>query len=138
MVGINTAVAGVGLGLAIPINRTTRHIIAALMADGRVRRAYLGVAGGPVPLPPPVAERLDQRTGLRVVEVVPRQPGCAGRAARPVTWSSGARRTPILAAQDLQRLMLADAIGQDLAITVLRSGAMVDVVAHPTELRLDD
>ncbi len=137
VVGINTAVAGVGLGLAIPINMTTRHIIAALTADGRVRRAYLGVAGGPVPLPPPVAERLHQRTGLRVVEVVRGSPAArAGLKAGDVVVV--ARRTPILAAQDLQRLMLADAIGQDLAITVLRSGAMVDVVAHPTELHLDD
>ncbi|MGH3506396.1 MAG: S1C family serine protease [Nocardioidaceae bacterium] len=137
VVGINTAVAGVGLGLAIPINDTTRHIIASLMADGRVRRAYLGVAGGPVPLPPPVAGRLDQRTGLRVVEVVTGSPAAkAGLKAGDIMIAAG--RTPIRAAQDLQRLMLADAIGQELAITVLRAGAMVDVVAQPTELRLDD
>src|SRR5438309_900163 len=42
VVGINTAVAGVGLGLAVPINPTTRGIVAALMNEGRVRRAYLG------------------------------------------------------------------------------------------------
>src|SRR5215468_9002971 len=36
VVGINTAVAGVGLGLAVPINRTTQKIIYALMHDGRV------------------------------------------------------------------------------------------------------
>src|SRR6476646_2144447 len=45
VVGINTAVAGVGLGLAVPVNDVTRRIVAALMSDGRVRRAYLGVAG---------------------------------------------------------------------------------------------
>ena len=50
VVGVNTAVAGVGLGLAVPINGATRRIIAALMSDGRVRRAYLGVAGGARPL----------------------------------------------------------------------------------------
>ena len=37
VVGINTAVAGVGLGMAVPVNGTTRRIISALMADGRVR-----------------------------------------------------------------------------------------------------
>jgi S1-C subfamily serine protease len=137
VVGINTAVAGVGLGLAIPINDTTRHIIAALTSDGRVRRAYLGVAGGPVPLPPPVAGRLGQRTGLRVVEVVAGSPAeRAGLHAGDIVVA--ARRTPIRAAEDLQRLMLAEAIGSELAITVLRAGAMVDVVAEPTELRLDD
>ena len=51
VVGINTAVAGWGLGLAVPINDTTRRILAALVADGRVRRAYLGVVSTPAPLP---------------------------------------------------------------------------------------
>ena len=32
VVGVNTAVAGIGLGLAVPINRTTREIIATLIA----------------------------------------------------------------------------------------------------------
>src|SRR2546430_1453282 len=53
VVGINTAVAGVGLGLAVPINGATRKIVGALMRDGRYRRAYLGIAGGPGPPPPP-------------------------------------------------------------------------------------
>src|SRR2546423_3695420 len=52
VVGVNTAVAGIGLGLAVPINATTRRIVAALMRDGRVRRAYIGVARGARPLPP--------------------------------------------------------------------------------------
>ena len=55
VVGINTAVAGVGLGLAVPINATTRRIVSALMRDGRVRRAWIGIAGGARPLPPRVA-----------------------------------------------------------------------------------
>src|ERR1700684_1381737 len=54
VVGINTAVAGIGVGLAIPINGITRQIIATLMAEGRVRRAYLGLLGASRPLPPPV------------------------------------------------------------------------------------
>src|SRR3954447_22446442 len=74
VVGINTAVAGVGLGLAIPINATTRQIIAALLADGHVRRAYLGLGGAPAPLPPALAARYEQRTGLRVTEIVPGGP----------------------------------------------------------------
>jgi len=47
VVGINTAVAGAGLGLAVPVNATTRRIVEALLRDGRVRRAYLGVVGTP-------------------------------------------------------------------------------------------
>src|SRR5216110_702238 len=70
VVGINTAVAGVGLGMAVPVNATTQAILAALMRDGRVRRAYLGIAGGTRPLPPPVAERLGRKAGVEVHEVV--------------------------------------------------------------------
>jgi S1-C subfamily serine protease len=65
VVGINTAVAGIGLGLAVPINSTTQRIIMSLLREGRVRRAYLGVAGTPAALPPHLAERTGQATGLR-------------------------------------------------------------------------
>ncbi len=136
VVGVNTAVAGIGLGLAIPINDTTRGLIASLMADGRVKRAYLGVAGGPVPLPPPVAARIGQRTGVRVAEVVAGSPAArAGIIPGDVIVAAGTQA--ITSAQELQRLMLAEAIGRQLAVTVLRAGAMVDVVTHPSELQLD-
>src|SRR5579864_564616 len=67
VIGINTAVAGVGLGLAVPINETTQRIIGALVRDGRVRRAHLGVAGATRPLPPRWAEQLERRNGLTVM-----------------------------------------------------------------------
>lgn len=133
VIGVNTAVAGYGLGLAVPINATTRQIVDDLIADGRVRRAWLGVAGVPVPLPPEVAERTGQRRGLRVVEVVPGSPaGLAGIYLGDVILSAGGR--PVRDGQGLQRLMLGPAIGTRLPVTVLRRGAFVDVVAVPTEL----
>jgi S1-C subfamily serine protease len=133
MVGVNTAVAGVGLGLAIPINDTTRRIVAALMREGRFRRAFFGIAGGRRPLPPRVAAALDRTAGLEVVEVIPRSP-----AAR-----AGIRRedllvevdgVPVADAGDLQRLMVTEAIGRRLPVRVFRTGELVKLTVVPTEL----
>src|SRR6516225_1214170 len=133
VVGINTAVAGFGLGMAVPVNATTRRIISALMRDGKVRRAYLGLVSVPGPLPAPLQERFGRMTGLRVSEVVPGSP--ADRAGlRPGDLLLTAAGKPVEKAQDLQRLMFADAIGKPLAITVMRNGALVDVIAQPSEL----
>lgn len=136
VVGINTAVAGIGLGLAVPVNETSRRIIASLLHAGRVRRAYLGLVGVPAPLPAGLAARVGRRAALRVMQVVPGSP--AVRAGlRPGDLALTAADRPIGDAQALQRLLFADAIGRPLQITVHRNGAMVDVVAVPTEL-VDD
>jgi S1-C subfamily serine protease len=133
VVGINTAVAGVGLGLAVPVNATTRRIISALMQHGRVRRAYLGIVSVPAPLPAALQERFDRRSGLRVAEVVADGPAArAGLRTGDLLISAGGQ--PVQKAQDLQRLMFGEAIGQPLSITVMRNGALVDVIAEPSEL----
>src|SRR5215469_15163762 len=133
VIGINTAVAGVGLGMAVPVNATTRRIISALMRDGKVRRAYLGLVSVPGPLPAPLQERFGRKTGLRVSEVVPGSPADrAGLRAGDLLLTAAGK--PVEKAQDLQRLMFAEAIGQPLAITVMRNGALVDVIAQPSEL----
>jgi S1-C subfamily serine protease len=133
VVGINTAVAGVGLGLAVPINSTSRRIIGTLMREGRVRRAYLGVVNTPAPLPAALAARTGQRQGLRIIEVVPGGPADrAGLKAGDLVLSAG--RAPVAEAESLQRLLFADAIGEPLPLTVFRNGAMVDVIAVPGEL----
>jgi S1-C subfamily serine protease len=133
VIGINTAVAGFGLGMAVPVNATTRRIIGALLADGRVRRGYLGLVGVPAPLPAPIAQRTGQDSGLRLVEVIPGSP--ADRAGlRPGDLVLSAGRKPVTDAQGIQRQLFSDAIGTRLPITVLRNGAMVDVITVPTEL----
>ena len=133
VVGINTAVAGVGLGLAVPVNATTRRIVATLLADGRVRRAYLGVVGSPAPVPAAVADRYGRRNGLRLAEVIGGSPAAqAGLRAGDLVLDVG--RRPVEDAQGIQRQLFGDAIGVPLPVTVLRNGAMVDVVAVPTEL----
>jgi S1-C subfamily serine protease len=133
VVGINTAVAGVGLGLAVPINATSRRIISALMHDGRVRRGYLGLVSSPAPLPPEWAARTGQRTALRVVEVIAGSPASSS-GLHPGDLILVVGGTPLGDAHSLQRLLFEESIGARLEITVLRNGALVDAVVVPSEL----
>src|ERR671931_892664 len=133
VVGINTAVAGVGLGLAVPINEATRRIVATLMADGRVRRAWLGVAVGPRPLPPRVAGRLDRGHAIEVIEIVEGSP--ADQAGlRPEDLLIELDGVALTATDDLQRLMTAERIGEPVKATVVREGELRSITLVPREL----
>jgi S1-C subfamily serine protease len=133
LVGVNTAVAGMGLGLAVPINKTTQAILSALMRNGRVRRAFLGIAGGTRPLPPAVAERLGRKAGVEVQEVVAGSPAAAASLrARDVIVSVG--DVAVSKAGDLQRLMVEANIGARVAVTILRGDKLVTVEVVPVEL----
>jgi len=133
MVGVNTAVAGIGVGLAVPINDTTQRIIHALMTSGRVRRAWLGIAGNQAPLPPPLVSKLGRRDGLRVAQVIDGSPAATAglRAGDIVVAFAG---SPLGSSTELQRRMVEDVIGRRVEITVWRNGALVDVIAVPREL----
>jgi S1-C subfamily serine protease len=133
VVGINTALAGYGLGLAVPINSATRNIIGALMRDGRVRRAYIGIAGGPRPLPPRIQQRLGLDGGVEVVEVVPQSP--ADRAGlRPEDLIFELDGKPVTDVNDLQRMMVADLIEATVPIAVVRGDAVLRLMIVPVEL----
>jgi serine protease Do len=135
VVGINTAVAGIGLGLAVPINATTRDIIAALMRDGRVRRAWIGIAGGARPLPPRVAAALGRERAVEVVEVVAGSP--AARAGlRPEDLVVAVEDAPVRGVDDLQRLMTADRIDREVTVEVVREGERRRLRLVPRELAL--
>jgi len=135
MVGVNTAVAGIGLGLAVPINATTREIIEALRTNGRVRRAWLGIAGATVPLGPDVAAKAGATAGMQVVSVVPGSPAAvAGARAGDIVLSLDG--VAIADPTALQRRMVETAIGRRMEMTVWRNGALVDVVVEPEELRV--
>jgi serine protease Do len=133
VVGINTAVAGVGLGLAVPINAATRRIVAALMTEGRFRRAYLGIAGGPRPLPPRLARELGQESGVEVVEVVEGSPA-ASAGLRSEDLIVAVDATAIGGVDDLHKLMVSDAIGRRVRLMVLREGRRRELDLVPAEL----
>ena len=133
VVGINTAVAGVGLGLAVPINAATRGIVGALMAEGRFRRAYLGIAGGPRPLPPRLARELGRKSGVEIAQVVEGGPAdLAGmRAEDLIVELEG---TPIEGMDDLQRVVVGEVIGRAVRAKVVRGGRERELELVPAEL----
>jgi len=133
VVGINTAVAGIGLGLAVPVNATTTQIVAALMRDGRVRRAWIGVAGGARPLPPAVAAALGRRRGVEVVDVIEGSPA-ARAGVRPEDLVVAVGGDPVLGVNDLQRLLTADLIDHAVELAVYRGGTSLRLTLVPREL----
>jgi S1-C subfamily serine protease len=133
VVGINTAVAGVGLGLAVPVNEATRAIVGALMTEGRFRRAYLGIAGGSRPLPPRVARRLGRESGVEVVQVADDSPAATAglRAEDLIVELDG---EPVTDVADVQRLMVVEKIGAPVSLRVLREGRELELALVPAEL----
>jgi S1-C subfamily serine protease len=133
VIGINTAVAGLGLGLAVPIDEATRKIVGALMTEGRFRRAYIGIAGGSRPLPPRIAARLGRQSAIEVVEVVDGSPADAAglRAEDLIVEVDGIAVEQV---NDLQRLMAGELIGQAATMEVVRGGSPISVEIVPAEL----
>ncbi len=133
VVGINTAVAGVGLGLAVPIDAATRHILAALIRDGRVRRAYLGIVGGTRRLAAALAEQLGRTAGLEVVQLLDGSPAAAaGVRAGDLIVSLDGR--PIAGVGDLQRWLVGDLVGRSIEVTIERDGVLAELHLTPAEL----
>ena len=133
VVGVNTAVAGVGLGLAVPVNHATRRIIGALMTDGRVRRAYLGIAGASRPLPPQHRDRYAAGTCVELADVVAGAPAdAAGLRPGDLLVELGGRR--VTGVSDVQRALADEVIGTRLTAVVLRDGRERRVQVMPVEL----
>jgi len=133
VVGINTAVAGIGLGLAIPINSTTRRIVSALMRDGRVRRAWIGIAGGARPLPPRIAALVGRDNAVEVVEVIGDSPAArAGLRAEDLVVAVDG--VPVRGVDDLQRLLGEERIGAAVVLSVVREGEPLEATLRPVEL----
>ena len=133
VVGINTALAGVGLGLAVPINAATRRIVSELMTTGRVRRAFVGIAGGDRPLPPAVRLKVGRPSGVEVIGVDPDGPA-AEAGVRPEDLIVSVDGRPVERMDDLLRLMVGDAVGVTVTLGIVRAGRAIEVAIVPAEL----
>jgi S1-C subfamily serine protease len=133
VVGINTAVAGVGLGLAVPIDGSTQRVLASLIRDGRVRRAFLGVVGGTRPLPPALAVGLGRSRALEVVQLLDGSPAAAA-GIRPGDLIFELDGRPIEGVGDLQRLLDGGVVGRRVGLRLSREGRTLDLGLTPVEL----
>jgi S1-C subfamily serine protease len=133
VVGVNTALAGVGLGLAVPINAATRRIVSELMTTGRVRRAFVGIAGGDRPLPPAVRTQVGRPSGVEVIGVDPDGPAAAA-GVRPEDLIVSVDGRPVERMDDLLRLMVGDAVGVPVTLGIVRAGRPIEIAILPAEL----
>jgi S1-C subfamily serine protease len=133
VIGINTAVAGIGLGLAIPIDAATRAILESLIVHGRVRRAFLGIVGGTRPLAPAGAARLGRARGLEIVQLLEPGPAASAglRVGDVVVALDG---DPIEGVGDLQRRLVGDVIGRTVELRFERGDEARSVSIDPVEL----
>jgi len=133
VVGINTALAGVGLGLAVPINAATRRIVSELMTTGRVRRAFVGIAGGDRPLPPAVRAQVGRPSGVEVIGVDPDGPA-ASAGVRPEDLIVAVDGRPVERMDDLLGLMVGEAVGVAVTLGIVRAGRPIEIALVPAEL----
>jgi len=135
VIGINTAIIGGAQGIAFAIPAATARMVAsALISNGRVRRAYLGIGGAPTPIGWNLARALGlaANSGIRVLEVTPRGPASrAGvRAGDILVGLDGATLATLT---DLQRALGAERIGSASLITLIRRGERVTLGVTPAE-----
>jgi S1-C subfamily serine protease len=119
--------------MAVPVNESTRAIIGTLAAGRRVRRSYLGIGGGPRPLPPAVARATGFARGVEVMSVVNSSPaGQAGLRPRDIIVSLDSK--PIGDVRELQAVLGERYIGQRVAIGYIRDGRLATCEATCVEL----
>ena len=135
VVGVNTAViaGGQGIAFAVPIN-AARQVIGALLRDGRVRRATLGISAQTTAIPRRLVHdhALPHDRGVLVSEVQPGSPADAA-GLRPGDILIDVAGTPIASVDALQRELTGDRIDQVMPLRILRGGAPRRVIAIPGE-----
>jgi S1-C subfamily serine protease len=125
VLGINTAGLRRGGSLSV-VTPTIRRVTESLVAHGRIRRGYLGIATQPVRFAPALAERARQPRGLVVLEVEPGSPAEQGGVLLGDTVLAVAGQ-PVRYPEELFGILSGDRIGTSVSIRILRAGTPVEL-----------
>ena len=135
VIGVNTAVILPAQGICFAIaSNTAERVTIALIREGRVRRAYLGISAQNLPLPRRVVRHFDlpYESGARVETIAPDSPAARGgmRAGDIIVALGDA---PVTGVDDLQRLLTGGRIGDALDVIVLRRDRRLALSVTPRE-----
>ncbi|MGO9245304.1 MAG: S1C family serine protease [Verrucomicrobiia bacterium] len=135
VIGVNTAVIlpAQGICFAVPVD-TARFVLGYLMRDGKIRRAYIGVAGQNIDLHRRLVRfhQLASDSGVLVISVEPNGPAAAAAIEEgDVIVALDGRTIPTI--DDLHRMLTGDKIGLKSKLTVLRRSQKLDVELVPQD-----
>ena len=135
VVGINTAMIrpAQGLCFAIGIN-TARFVASRLIRDGRIRRAYIGIAGQNIDVPRTLARanQLAISSAVRVASVEPESPAArAGLEKGDLVFAAG--DVAVAGIDDLHRILNEERINARMDVSLLRKGQRRTVSLTPVE-----
>jgi len=136
VIGVNTAIIPMAQGIcfATAID-TAKWVVSELLRHGRVRRAYLGLAGATTPLSRRVVRffNLAGESGLRVDSVEPQGPAhLAGIESGDVILGIGEQA--VAGIDDLQKLLDETRIGKRTAVTLIRRTRKIELAVTPLEM----
>jgi len=137
VIGVNTATISNAQGLCFAVSSNLAAFVAGkLIIDGRVKRAYLGIAGQVVNLTGRMvaANRLDKNTGVYIYEVVADQPVYNNEIRTgDIIVSFNGRAVGTV--DELHQFLNADVIGRDVELDVLRNGRKIALKVIPGEMK---
>lgn len=137
VIGVNTAVIRSAQGLAFAVSSNlTEYVVSRLIREGKVRRAYIGIAGQNIPLPARLTAslKLEQTTGILVHQIEKNQPAAfSALQERDVIVSMDG--DPIRSIDDLHKKLDENKVDRIVRISVIRNGGLEHVFMTPGELK---
>lgn len=137
VIGVNTAIIAMAQGLCFAVSSNlTRHVVGKLVLEGRVKRAFIGIAGQTVHLSERIVSynKLTTNSGVYVAEK-DRYEGVYNTDLYPGDIIVGLNEHPVQAVEDLHRLLDETMIDKMINLSVLRNNIKTKVQVIAGELK---